>query len=105
MLDLAQYGGGRCGPDERTRVLIVLAHIDANRSDEGWNAAEGAASDSFTRDLGKEALDQVQPRGAGRGEVEVKPGMLAHPRLHRGMLMRAVVVQDQMDGPLASGLP
>ena len=72
MLDLAQDGGRRCRPDERARVLVVFAHIGANRGNERRNAAEGAASDPFARDLGEEALDEVQPRGPGGGEVEVK---------------------------------
>src|SRR5713101_2631984 len=47
----------------------------------------------------------TKPRGPGGGEVEVKPRMLDHPRLHGRMLVRAVVVQDEMDVPLAGGLP
>jgi len=72
MLDLAQDGGRRCRPDERTRLLVVFAHVGANRGDESRYAAEGPAADPFACDLGGEALDEVQPRGPGGGEVEVK---------------------------------
>src|SRR3989442_14381467 len=105
MLDLAQYGRRRRRPDERARVLVVFAHIGANRGDESRNAAEGPASDPFARDLGEEALDEIQPRRSGGGEVKVKARMLDHPRLHGRMLVRAVVVQDEMDIPLAGSLP
>src|SRR5216683_2342864 len=105
MLDLAQDGRHRCRPDEWARVLVVFAYIGANGSDESRHAAEGSATDPFARDLGEEALDEVQPRGPGRGEVEVKPRMLGDPRLHGRMLVGAVVVQDQMDVPPAGGLP
>src|SRR5207245_3794711 len=49
--------------------------------------------------------DELQRRGPGRREVEVKPRMLDHPRLHGRMLGRAVIVQDEMDVPPAGGLP
>jgi hypothetical protein len=42
------------------------------------------------RDLGEEALDEIQPGGSGRGEVEMNPRVLREPRLHGGMLVRAV---------------
>src|SRR6266849_7865529 len=105
MLDLAQNGRRRCRPDEWARVLVVFAYIGANCSDESRHAAEGSAPDPLARDLGEEALDKVQPRGAGGGEVEVKPRMLGHPRLHGRMLVGTVVVQDQMDVAPAGGLP
>src|SRR5262245_1770557 len=99
MLDLAQDGSRRCCPDERARVLVMFAHIRPNRGDEGRNAAEGATPNPLARDLGEETLDQVQPRSSSWGEVKVKPRVLSHPRLHSRMLMRAVVVQDQMNVP------
>ncbi len=43
-------------------------------------------------------------RGPRRGEVEVKPCVLAHPRFHGRVLVRAVVVEDEMDVLLAGGL-
>src|SRR5262249_57373906 len=97
MLDLAQDSGGRRGPDERARVLVVISHIGTNRGDERWDAAEGAAPDPFARDLGEEAFDEIQPGGPRGSEVEVKPRVIDHPRLHRRMLVGAVVVQNEMD--------
>ena len=41
------------------------------------------------------ALDQVQPRGTRRGNVQMKLWMLRTPGVHIGMAMRSVVVQDQ----------
>src|ERR1700737_2360190 len=105
MLDLAQDGHRRCRPDEWARVFVVFTYIGANCRDECRHAAEGSATNPFARDLGEEALDEVQPRGPGGGEVKVKSRMLGRPRLHGRMLVGAVVVQDQMDVPPAGGLP
>ena len=104
MLDLAQDRRRRSGPDERPWVFVVFPHVRANRGDEGRDTAEGAAADAFARDLSEEAFDEVQPRGSRRGEVEVKPWVLAHPRLHGRVRVRAVVVEDEMDVLLAGGL-
>src|SRR5438552_17293182 len=105
MLDLTQDRGRRRRPDEWTRMGVVVPYVRANRGDEGGDAAEGPAPDSFARDLGEEALDEVQPRRPGGGEVEVKPRVLAHPGLHGRVRVRAVVVQDEMDVPTARRLP
>src|SRR3972149_11707600 len=105
MLVLAQDGRRCCRPDEWTRGLVVVAPVGANRGDESRHAAEGSATDPFACDLGKEALDEVQPRGPGGGGVEVKSWMLDHPRRHGRMLVGAVIVQDEMDVSPAGGWP
>ena len=61
------------------------------------HGAKGSAADAFARDLREPALDLVQPRGAGRGKVNVIAGVCVEPLLHCRMLVRAVVVQDEMD--------
>jgi len=58
---------------------------------------KGAATDAFACHLGKPAFDLVQPRGAGRGKVKVITRLCPEPMLHLRMLVRAVVVQDQMN--------
>src|SRR5438093_1901515 len=86
-------------------MLVVSADVRANRRDQGRDAAERAAPDPFARDLGKETLDEVQPRGPRRSEVEVEPRMLEHPGFHGRMRVRTVVVQDQMDVSSTGRLP
>lgn len=39
---------------------------------------------------------EVQPRGAGRGEVEMEAWALQQPPADHGRRMRAIVVEDQM---------
>jgi hypothetical protein len=69
---------------------------------EPADAVEASATNRLVGDHGEPALDEVQPRGTGRGEVHLEAGMLHEPLLHLGMLVRAVVVADQMD--LATGI-
>ena len=52
----------------------------------------------FRRDLREEALDQIEPGGARRREVQMEAWMLGEPGLHRGRLVRPVVVDHQMQG-------
>jgi hypothetical protein len=87
----------------------VFANVAANGGDQGRHAAEGASPQALARDLGEEALDEIEPRGSGRGEVELKPRMLPEPRRYRRMLVRAVVVENEMNGltarrPLIDGV-
>ena len=47
-------------------------------------------------DLGKEALDHVEPRGRSRREVQVKARMPLEPAFTAGVLVGGIVVDDQM---------
>ena len=55
--------------------LFLLAHM-----------SKGAAPDAPPRDLGKEALDLIEPTGAGRREVQMVAGVPGKPALHPGVL-------------------
>ena len=46
--------------------------------------------------FGKPALDEVQPRAAGRGEVQLEAGVRGEPVLDRRRLVRAAVVEHDM---------
>ena len=48
------------------------------------------------REIAEEPFDHVEPRTAGRGEVHVKARMACQPLLHLRMLVRGVVVGDQV---------
>lgn len=57
----------------------------------------GAALDLFLAEQGKPALDEIQPRGAGRREVHVEPRMSNELATDAGSFVRAVVVENEMD--------
>jgi hypothetical protein len=44
----------------------------------------------------KPAFDEVEPRGAGRGEVQVEAGVLQQPLVDSRGLVGGVVIQDQV---------
>ena len=68
------------------------------------HAGKHAPTQSIGRDVAKEPLDHVQPRGRGRREVHVKSRVFCQPRLHLGVLVRGVVVGDQMQRLVLWGL-
>src|SRR5579862_6889695 len=54
--------------------------------------------------FGEEAFNRVEPGGRGRGEMEMKPLVPSEPGLNLGMLVRGIVVHDQMEFPRGRGL-
>ena len=54
----------------------MFADVAANGGDKSRHIVEGAPAQALAGDLGEEALDKIQPGGAGRGEVEMKPRVL-----------------------------
>src|SRR6476660_818864 len=70
--------------------------IFVDRQVKVLDTVKDSATDAFLSELAKPSLDQVEPRGARRGEVETKARMGIEPRSDRGMRVRAVVVENQM---------
>ena len=58
---------------------------------------ENAATDACSGDLGKEALDHVEPGRRGRGEVDVEAWVFFQPPFDRWCLVGGVVVDDQVN--------
>ena len=46
---------------------------------------------------GEPPFHEIQPRGAGWGEVQMEPGSFQQPAMDQGRLMRAVVIQNHVD--------
>jgi hypothetical protein len=65
---------------------------------------EHAASEPLLRQFPEPAFHQIQPRGTGRGEVQLKARMLAQPPFYVRMFVGPVVVQDQVQGDLLGEL-
>jgi len=87
---------GGFAPDEGLRLGVVLEQVVVDCAFEIVDAGVAAAADALCRDLGEEALDEVQPGRAGGCEVQLEPGMLLQPGLHLGRLVGGVVVENQM---------
>lgn len=71
-LEFLQDRVGRCHPDERLRGLVVLLGEGHDLLLEWRDAAECGALDGALAEEREPALDLVQPRGIGRGEVQVE---------------------------------
>ena len=88
---------GRLRPDERPGVLVVGLDVLLQARFEVADGVEDAAADPLLRQRAEEALDQVQPRGTRRDEVEVDVFRAFGPRLHLLVLVGRVVVQNDVD--------
>jgi hypothetical protein len=84
------------GPHERPRALVVGGDEVVDRVFQVCDAGEAAAADALGGDLAEPAFDQVQPRARGRDEVHVEAWMFREPLADAGMLVPAVVVDDQV---------
>ena len=70
---------------------------DADGAFELRDTLEGGAADTFSGDLGEEALDHVEPGSRGLREVQMEAGMGFEPALYGRRLMRGIIVNDEME--------
>ena len=87
------------GPDEGLRIVVGFGEVSVDRSLEIDDAFEDATFEPLPGQLGEETFNGIEPGGRGRSEVEVEARMPLEPGAHFWMLMRGVVVDDQMQFP------
>ena len=95
--DLGEDFVSSFGPDEWFGRPVADGQILPNGGFQRARAAMGAALDLLLGQRGEPALDQVEPRRAGRGEMHMKPRMAGQPSAHARRLVGAVVVENQMN--------
>ena len=88
---------GRFCPDEGFGVGIVMVEVVVDGCFEFGHRGENTAPDAVMSDQAEEALDLVEPRCRGRGEVQVKARVLVEPRRHLGVLMGGIVVEHEVE--------
>lgn len=76
-----------------------------NGGDQLGDAAEYAALQPVGRNTAEKALDHVEPGRGGWREMDMETRMLLQPLLDLGMLVRRIVVTDQMQGLALGRLP
>jgi hypothetical protein len=76
--------------------VIVDLDVAVDHLDQLLDAFEDASANPFSSDFTKPTLDQIQPGRTGGNKMQVKSFMPADPLLHLGMLVGAVVVDDQV---------
>src|SRR5215831_284736 len=94
--DLFQDVGSAGRPDEGFGIFVVAVDVTADGPDEFFEIAKYAAPQSVLSEVAEEALHHVEPRGTGRSEVHVEPWMACEPALNLGVLVRRVVIADQV---------
>src|SRR5258708_23344139 len=77
-------------------MTVVFVEIVHDGLLQFIDALEDAAADAPSGDLGKEALDHVEPRAGSGREVQVKARMPLEPALYRGGLVGGIIVDDEM---------
>jgi hypothetical protein len=101
-MEAASDLGGGFNPAEGLGIVVPVGEAAGDRPFQTMDAVEAAAPNRLAGNRGEPTLDQVEPRGAGRGEVQLEAEIGGEPLLHRGMLVGAVVVADQVQ--LATGV-
>ena len=67
-----------------------------NRADQIIHIVKDATLERLLAEVTKEPLDHVQPRSTGRRKMKMKTRIPFRPRRRLGMLVRDVVVANQM---------
>jgi len=62
------------------------------------NALEGRSADGLLVKIRKPAIDRVEPARTGGNEVQHEPGMPLEQALYPGATVRAVVIEDEVQG-------
>jgi hypothetical protein len=78
----------------------VLLDGNHDRGDEFFNAVKHASADALVGEISKETFHDVEPGSAGRCEVHVEARMALQPALHSGVLVRRVVVSNEVEARL-----
>jgi len=73
------------GPNERPGLLVVNPNIFLDGSDKVRNAVKDSSSYLLSRQFTEPSFDQVQPRGTGRREMQMKTRMFLKPVFDIGM--------------------
>src|SRR6516165_1384316 len=87
----------RLGPDEGLGVAIIGFDEGIDVLPELLDRGEGRAAERLTFEDREPDLDLVEPRSAGRREVEADVGMAREPEISLGF-MGAQVVEHDMNG-------
>ncbi len=71
--------------------------VIANSCFQIARAAKDATPQLLLGQESKPTFDEIEPRGTGRSEVQLKAWALDQPALNSGSFMSTIVVEDQMD--------
>ena len=102
-LDLLKNVGSRGGPDKRLGGFVVQGNVVLDRFGQLPDATKDAPPKAVDRQIPKESFYHVEPGGAGRSEVKMKPWVALLPGFDLLMLVGGIVVTDEVNRPPAGG--
>ena len=83
-------------PSDWFGVAVVLLNVAHHSVDQLGHATESTTAQSLLVEIPKEPLNYIQPRTAGRDEMEVETFMSLEPIQDLRMFVRGVVIHNQM---------
>jgi len=92
------------GPHEGLGILIPGLEKRRDGCLQIGYAQEDAAADGLVVQVAEPSLHKIHPTGTGGDEVRHKPGMTFQPRLYFRVLVRSIIVHDQMERDIAGKL-
>ena len=96
MVDLFEDFFHALGPHKRLGIFVVNFDVRFDGFDQVFDAFKHPATDAFAGNFTEPPLDQIEPRGTGRDKVQMKSFVLLDPSLNFWVLMRGIVIDDQM---------
>ena len=88
---------GVFGPNKGPWIGVCFSDEVVDRTFEFLDRAEGATLEAPLGQEGEHAFNCVEPRGRSRSEVENETRVARKPFQDLGMLVRGVVVDNDMD--------
>ena len=85
-------------PLERSRVLVVVADVVANRLLEISDRAKGTSADAPARNLGEPAFDLIEPRSTLAIGFTSRRPVRNEPLFDLRMFVRSIVVENEVHG-------
>jgi hypothetical protein len=90
--DIVCFGG----PDEGLGLAVVLFDVSEDGLLKVFDAGEHAATELILGEVAEETLDHIEPTAGGRREMEMESLVASGPCQHVGVLVRGVVVYDEV---------
>ena len=64
-------------PDEGLRLVVIRLDVMLDGGDQFGNGVERVAANALAGEFAEPSLDEVEPGGTGRGEVQMESRMFA----------------------------
>ena len=83
-------------PDKWLGIVVVAIDVLVNGRNQFLDISKDTSPETMLGQVTEESLHHVQPRRTGGSEVDMESRVALEPALNLGMLMRGVVIHDEM---------